>query len=90
MTNMDFFTKKEINILKGEIEAKEAAIEAEKISFEKELSNGLMDEIKYILSNPPKPSFWTKIKIKYSRWKQKRRDLKEYKKYIKLKKEMED
>jgi hypothetical protein len=49
-----------------------------------------MDEIKYILSNPPKPSFWTKIKIKYSRWKQKRRDLKEYKKYIKLKKEMED
>ena len=30
---MDFYTKKEINNLKGDIIAKEAALEAEKYSF---------------------------------------------------------
>lgn len=80
---MDFYTKKEINYLKGEILAKEAAIEAEKYSFEQQLKNGLGDEIRKTLSNPPKPSFWLKLKIKFLRWKQKRNDLKEYRKTIK-------
>lgn len=80
---MDFYTKKEINNLKGDIIAKEAALEAEKYSFEQELKNGLGEEIKQTLNNPPKPSIWLKIKHKYLLWKQKRNDLKEYKKLIK-------
>jgi hypothetical protein len=79
---MDFFTKKEINYLKGEIIAKEVAVEAEKYAFEKTLKNGLADEIIKTLNNPPKPSLITKIKIKYNRWKQQRKELKEIKKRI--------
>lgn len=80
---MDFFTKKEIEYLKGEIESKNVAIEAEKYIFEQQLLNGLGEEIKNKLKTPSKPSIWTKIKIKYLRWKQKRNDLKEYRKLIK-------
>lgn len=83
MNNMDFFTKKEINTLKGEIIARDVAIEAEKYAFEQLLKNGLGEEIKKSFENPPKPSFWKKIKLKYSRWKQKRNELKEYKSIIK-------
>lgn len=91
---MDYFTKKEINTLKGEIIARDAAIEAEKYAFERELKHGLREEIIQTLANPPKPNLWTKIKIKYSRWKQKRNELKEYKKLLKeldnIQKKMED
>lgn len=80
---MDFFTKKEINTLKGEIIAKDVAIEAEKYAFEQLLKNSLGEEIKKTFETPSKPSFWTKIKLKYSRWKQKRNELKEYRKLIK-------
>ena len=80
---MDFFTKKEIEYFKGEIVSKNVAIEAEKYMFERQLLNGLGDEIKETLKNPPKPNIWNKIKFKYLRWKQKRNDLKEYRKIIK-------
>ena len=83
MNNMDFFTKKEINTLKGEIIARDVAIEAEKYAFEQLLKNGLGEEIKKSLETPQKPSFWKKIKLKFSRWKQKRNDLKVYKNLIK-------
>jgi len=79
---MDYFTKKEINTLKGEIIARDVAIEAEKYTFEQQLKNGLGEEIKKTLTNPPKPSFWSNIKLKYYRWKQKRYELEEYKKLI--------
>ena len=80
---MNYFEKKELNTLKGEIIARDVAIEAENYAFERELKNGLREEIIQTLTNPPKPNMWTKIKIKYSRWKQKRNELKEYKKLIK-------
>ena len=80
---MDFFTKKEINTLKGEIIARDVAIEAEKYAFEQLLKNSLGKEIKKSFETPSKPSFWTKIRLKYSRWKQKRNELKEYRKLIK-------
>lgn len=80
---MDFHTKKEISKLKSEILAKDAAVEAEKYAFERELKNGLGDEILNTLHNPPKPNLWTNIKIKYIRWRQKRNDMKEYRKIIK-------
>ena len=66
---MDFLTKQEIEKLKGEITAKDFTIEAEKYSFERKLKNGLGNEILNVLNNPPKPSFLTKLKIKYAKWK---------------------
>lgn len=86
MNNMDFFTKKEIEYLKGEVTARDVALEAEKYAFEKQLLNGLGEEIKNTLKNPPKPSIWFKMKYKYLCWKQKRKDRKEYQKILKREK----
>lgn len=69
MTNMDFLLKKEIEKFKGEISSKDYAIEAEKYSFERQLKNGLGEEIINTLNNPPKSNLWTKIKLKYNKWK---------------------
>ena len=88
---MDFHTKKEINKLKGEIIARNAAVEAEKYAFEQELKNGLKNEIKKSLNNPPKPNLLLKIKLKFLRWKQEKTEMKEYRKLINnIKKEMGD
>ena len=45
MTNMDFLLKKEIEKFKGEISSKDYAIESEKYSFERQLKNGLGEEL---------------------------------------------
>lgn len=66
---MDFLTKKEIEKYKNEIISRDTALEAEKYSFEHQLKNYLGEEIIKTLNNPPKPSLWTKIKIKFARWK---------------------
>ena len=64
---MNSQTKKEINKLKGEIFASNAAIEAEKLIFQNQLKNGLGEEIKDYLKNPPKPNFKFALKIKLQR-----------------------
>lgn len=89
MVYMNYFEKKELNTLKGEIIARDAAIEAAKYSFEQELKNGLGDEIKKTLTNPPKSSFWMKLKLRFNRWALKRKELKELKEYKKLMKDLE-
>ena len=89
MVYMNYFEKKELNTLKGEIIARDAAIEAAKYSFERELKNGLSDEIIRTLNNPPKPNFWNKIKLMFNRWALKRKELKELKEYKKLMKDLE-
>lgn len=76
---MDFLIRNEINKLKGEIESSNYAIEAEKHNFERMLKNGLAEEMKNYLNNPPKSNLITKLKIKYARWKLKRKELKRIK-----------
>ncbi len=66
---MGFLEDKELNSLKNEIKAKNIAVEADKYSYELQLLNGLGEEIKNTLNNPPKPSLMTKLKIKIARWK---------------------
>lgn len=44
--------EKQLNMLKNEIEAKENALKSQQYLFERELINGLGDEINYTLSNP--------------------------------------
>ena len=64
---MDETIKKQHEKLMQEIEAKNNAIEAEKVTFEQELKNGLGEEIKSYLQNPPKPNFWLAFKLKIQR-----------------------
>ena len=49
---MDPLTKKELNGLKGDIKAKNTAIDAFKTSFEQQLKNSLGAEIDETLSKP--------------------------------------
>ena len=64
---MDKSLKYENIKLQQEIELKNNAIEVEKLAFEQELKNGLGEEIKSYLQNPPKPNFWLAIKLKLQR-----------------------
>lgn len=76
---MDYFVRKEINGLKQDIMAKDAAVEAYKYAYERELLNGLGDKIKKELKNPSKLSWLDSIKLKYARWKKIRQEEREMK-----------
>jgi len=47
---MDFFTKKELNGLKGDLKASEIAINAEKVQFEKKLINTYGKEMELVFN----------------------------------------
>ncbi len=47
---MDFFTKKELNGLKGDLKASEIAINAEKVQFEKKLINAYGKEMELVFN----------------------------------------
>jgi hypothetical protein len=47
---MDFFTKKELNGLKGDLKASETAINAEKVQFEKKLINTYGKEMESVFN----------------------------------------
>lgn len=77
---MDFITKKEVEVYKGEVAAREASIEASKYAFEVKMLNGMGDEMMEYLKNPPKPNRWLAIKIKWARCKKKMQEKREYRK----------
>jgi hypothetical protein len=77
---VDFLIKKEIDNLKKDIASKDVAIEADKYAFETRLLNGLGEEIKEYLQNPPRANLFTKWKNKFLRWRQIRNDKKIIKK----------
>ena len=57
--------QKEINSLKGEIEAKQSALVASQITYERQLKNGMGDEMIKVLSQhevQPRKSVWRKLK----------------------------
>lgn len=66
---MDYLTRKEIENLKNDIEAKNIALEADKYAFEMKLLNCMGESMMKELKNPTKPSIWTSLKIKFARWK---------------------
>lgn len=83
---MDFLTKKEAEGLINDIKAKEIAIEADKYSFEMKLKNGLGEQMLEKLTNPDKPSRILKFKIKYYRWRNRQREMKELRLLNKMRK----
>lgn len=50
---MDFFEKKELDVLKGEIEEAQELTLASQILYANKIKNGLGEEIKEFLGNPP-------------------------------------
>ena len=90
---MDFLTKKEIEGLKQDIQAKDIAIEADKYAFEAKLLNGMGESMMNELKEPTKPSWWLAVKIKFARWRKNRKEEKERRQLLKqlnkdIKKEM--
>jgi hypothetical protein len=59
---------KEINAFYGDIKATEDILSFEREDFARRLKNGLGDDIKDYLTNPPKPNYWNGFKIKLNRW----------------------
>lgn len=67
-SDMSYLVDREIQKLKGDIEASQIAIEADKEIFASQLLGGLGDDIKKELHNPTKPKISTSIKVRFSRW----------------------
>lgn len=80
---MDYLTKKELDGLKQDIMAKDIAVEADKYVFETKLLNGMGENMMNELRTPTKPNLWTGIKVKFARWRQKRKEMKEYRNLMK-------
>lgn len=79
---MDYLTRKEIEGLKNDIEAKNIALEADKYVFEMKLLNGMGESMMNELRNPTKPSWITSVKIKFAKWKMLREEKKNRKKIM--------
>ena len=58
----------EINGFYGDIKATEDILSYERENIARMLKNGLGDEIKSYLNNPPKPKYINGIIIKLKRW----------------------
>jgi hypothetical protein len=71
---MDTLTRKEYEGLKEDIRLRDISIDIEKQAFERELKNGLGERIKNELITPPKSNWWFGLKLKFERWKIKKRD----------------
>jgi hypothetical protein len=79
---MDYLTRKEIEGLKNDIEAKNIAVEADKYVFEMKLLNGMGESMMNELRNPTKPNFITSLRLKYAKWKLLREEKKNRKKIM--------
>lgn len=58
----------EIKAFYGDIKATEDILSYERENLAKTLKNGLGEEIKNYLENPPKPSYWKGLKLRLKRW----------------------
>ena len=72
---IDDATVQEIELLKNEIKSKEIVLEAEKNSYKRQLM-GFSEQMMKELENPPKDNFFLKLKVKWARWRRKRKDTK--------------
>lgn len=69
----------EIKAFYGDKKATEDILSYERKKLAKSLKNGLGDDIKQYLTNPPKPNRWNGFKIKLKRWLNKRQTEKMFK-----------
>jgi hypothetical protein len=63
-----FHLESELNGFWGDIKATEDKLTYDRENYARMLKNGLGDDIKTYLENPPKPSKWKTLKNKIKRW----------------------
>ena len=64
----DIHLEGEIKAFYGDIKATENVLSYERENLARQFKNGLGDEIKIYINNPPKPNYLNGIKIKLRRW----------------------
>lgn len=58
----------EIKAFYGDLKATEEILSYNRENLAKTLKNGLGEEIKRYLNNPPKPNYWKGFKMRLKRW----------------------
>jgi hypothetical protein len=58
----------EIKAFYGDLKATEEILSYERENLAKSLKNGLGEDIKRYLDNPPKPNYWKGLKMRLRRW----------------------
>ena len=58
----------EIKAFYGDLKATEDILSYERENLARTLKNGLGEQIKDYLDNPPKPNYWKGLKLKIKRW----------------------
>ena len=58
----------EIKAFYGDLKATEDILSYERETLARTLKNGLGEEIKEYLDNPPKPNYWKGLKMRVKRW----------------------
>lgn len=58
----------EINAFYGDLKATEKILSYERENLARALKNGLGEDIKEYLDNPPKPNYWKGFKMRLKRW----------------------
>lgn len=64
----DIHLEGEIKAFYGDIKVTSDILSYERENFARTLKNGLGDDIKSYINNPPKPNYWMGMKIKINRW----------------------
>lgn len=58
----------EINAFYGDLKATEEILSYERENLARALKNGLGEDIKEYLDNPPRPNYWKGFKMRLKRW----------------------
>jgi len=69
MGDIDYITRKELNELKGEKEAIQGELDADKYMFQHLLEGEMGKKMMEELQNPTKPSLGVGLRNRYRRWK---------------------
>ena len=64
----DVHLEGEIKAFYGDLKATEDILSYERENLARTLKNGLGEQIKDYLDNPPKPNYWKGLKIRFKRW----------------------
>ncbi len=66
--NNDTHLQGEIDAFWGDIRATEEKLSYDRQNYARRLKNGLGEDIRNYLKNPPKPNKWKGLKMKIKRW----------------------
>lgn len=64
----DIHLEGEIKAFYGDKKTTSDILSYEREKFARMLKNGLGDDIKTYIDNPPKPNYWEGLKLKIKRW----------------------